>query len=427
MIVCYIINLMKEGGILKNRKKKIFTWTVIAITVVLAIALAVILWFAANPKYTVTFDLNGGTMNITETEVRYGIRYDFPTPTKEGYVFAGWSLNGNSIEPKGVWNLKEDVTLVAVWELRDESGIVYEPKDNGYVAVDYKGVATKTVIVPKSFRGKPVIGINDDAFDRFNDLTDSLKTKYATVYYPSNITYNKESFEINSRVRIVKYDYIKDGEMLFADKEDTVALVGYVGEYYETTVIVPTEYDGKPVSEIAPYVFYESTKFINHSSNSFSTRVMIPESVKTVGEYAFSDCKGLKVSLYYPHETDGFREIVTLERLFSWVKEVEISKGNDEFIDVITIVRPAFGWMMFTHARLYVSLNANGGVVKNDDGIKINGVEMIINQENYVLPVPTREGYDFDGWYNGDKKIEASGEKWPYFEHIELTAKWIEK
>ena len=42
--------------------------------------------------YIVTFDPDGGEVNVTSKEVRYGFPYgDLPTPTKEGYTFKGWN------------------------------------------------------------------------------------------------------------------------------------------------------------------------------------------------------------------------------------------------------------------------------------------------------------------------------------------------
>ena len=42
-------------------------------------------------KYTVTFDANGGTVTPAEQTVTYGSHYgELPTPTREGYTFAGW-------------------------------------------------------------------------------------------------------------------------------------------------------------------------------------------------------------------------------------------------------------------------------------------------------------------------------------------------
>ena len=45
-----------------------------------------------KPKYIVTFDPNGGSVDVTSKEVTYGDPYgELPTPTREGYTFKGWN------------------------------------------------------------------------------------------------------------------------------------------------------------------------------------------------------------------------------------------------------------------------------------------------------------------------------------------------
>ena len=45
-----------------------------------------------NKPYTVTFDANGGTVDLPSKEVKYGKEYGkLPTPTREGYKFVGWN------------------------------------------------------------------------------------------------------------------------------------------------------------------------------------------------------------------------------------------------------------------------------------------------------------------------------------------------
>lgn len=61
-----------------------------------------------------------------------------------------------------------------------------------------------------------------------------------------------------------------------------------------TSVNIPTTYNGKPVTAIAEnaFHFYNSTDS-KHISATRLTSVTIPESVTTIGEYAFYSCRGL--------------------------------------------------------------------------------------------------------------------------------------
>ena len=72
--------------------------------------------------YTVNFDFNGGKAVVDNQEVNsyaseqvFDRILDFPKPKKDGYVLAGWKVNGNLYEDL-VWNLDvENATFVAQW------------------------------------------------------------------------------------------------------------------------------------------------------------------------------------------------------------------------------------------------------------------------------------------------------------------------
>lgn len=64
-------------------------------------------------KYEVTFKTNGGS-EVKSASVKSGNKVEIPeTPTKEGYVFEGWYLNGKEFNFEE--ELEEDITLVAKW------------------------------------------------------------------------------------------------------------------------------------------------------------------------------------------------------------------------------------------------------------------------------------------------------------------------
>ena len=83
----------------------------------LVLMLAIVTLFtltSCSKKFTVTFDTNGGS-RIAPVEVKKGKTVSEPAdPTKDGYVFAGWELDGE--EYKFSAKVKGDITLKAVWE-----------------------------------------------------------------------------------------------------------------------------------------------------------------------------------------------------------------------------------------------------------------------------------------------------------------------
>ncbi len=66
-------------------------------------------------KYTVRFDANGGSAVSTQT-VNYGAKATKPAdPTKAGYTFAGWTLNGKAYDFNTV--VTGNIKLVANWTI----------------------------------------------------------------------------------------------------------------------------------------------------------------------------------------------------------------------------------------------------------------------------------------------------------------------
>lgn len=63
---------------------------------------------SVKPTGTVNYVLNDGTLGAHETEINIGVAYTLPTPTREGYFFAGWYLTA---EPSSVEEARTDATI----------------------------------------------------------------------------------------------------------------------------------------------------------------------------------------------------------------------------------------------------------------------------------------------------------------------------
>lgn len=88
--------------------------------------------------YTLYFNTDGGT-EIEAITADYGTPISVETPTKENYLFAGWTLNGEAYElttmPSG------NVTLKAVWELNTVCNYYLE----AYKTIDGKRVPATSI------------------------------------------------------------------------------------------------------------------------------------------------------------------------------------------------------------------------------------------------------------------------------------------
>ena len=69
-----------------------------------------------NPIMVVAFDANGGELANDELECRFHTMYGaLPVPSREGYVFNGWCLNGRIVSADTKVESTDDHTLVAQW------------------------------------------------------------------------------------------------------------------------------------------------------------------------------------------------------------------------------------------------------------------------------------------------------------------------
>ena len=77
-------------------------------------------WTIVTPRYTVTFDANGGTVSEINKTVINGERYgELPTPDRYNYTFLGWftsPVGGTRVIANSIVNLTEDQTLYAQWK-----------------------------------------------------------------------------------------------------------------------------------------------------------------------------------------------------------------------------------------------------------------------------------------------------------------------
>ena len=72
------------------------------------------------------------------------------------------------------------------------------------------------------------------------------------------------------------------------------------------------------------------------------------------------------------------------------------------------------GWDLITHT---VSFDLDGGAGSAPDTVVVDGKTVSAPED------PTKEGFDFDGWYNGDEKFDFST---PITSDITLKAHWKE-
>ena len=413
------------------------TKKLIIFAVVLLIITTIVLVFTLTKfsgSIVVTYDLDGGTMEETETRVWVDSEYVLPIPSKRGYAFAGWYYGEVYVDTNGIWKYDADVTLTATWEIRDVNGVLFTPVKDGYVVSGFNGDINKTIMIPTVHNDIKVVGIKSDAFAELDTQVEKATNKYIKICIPSSLISNEEVLGLAKNLMICRYSHIDESGLMYLEENGEFSVVGYKGDY-QKAIHIPEEYEGKPVTSIGAHAFYGLTYFVPRLDSDFF-RIRIPRTITSVGEGAFGKCGGIKALLY--NVKDGsVREIIDKSQQYDWYQTVTIANGNDEMLKVISQIIPAFDWGEYSDASYYVRLNAMGGSitklveVKNEDG-KLITIPVDVKDATYrrkyayELPVPVREGYIFDGWYYNDQLVPLYGASWNFNTHIEFVAKWKE-
>ena len=78
--------------------------------------------------YTITFDANGGNVDVTEKAVFYGLAYgELPIPTQAYHTFDGWfTQDGTPVTAETIMKEPKNITLVAHWTQNDASDWILE-------------------------------------------------------------------------------------------------------------------------------------------------------------------------------------------------------------------------------------------------------------------------------------------------------------
>ena len=151
-------------------KQKVKLLIVLAVEFITIAAILLLIFFAGKKSYTVTFDLNGGTLvsGSTVQRVTQGQSADPPEVAKEGASFRSWSASYRYVT--------HDIVIKAVWEYATTPGIEYSAQVVGYdynyceVTGSYKNIAGD-VYIDGLFNGKTVIAIGERAFENRTQIT----------------------------------------------------------------------------------------------------------------------------------------------------------------------------------------------------------------------------------------------------------------
>ena len=421
-------------------------------------------WTANTNK--ITLDANGGTVSPSSLTVTYDANYTLPTPIRTGYKFEGWHTDEDVKVENGKWTGTEDITLIAKWTPLTYTVTFNDTTFSSKVTFNYNytgGPSGYTSTISGTNKlGYPSIpsrsgyvftGWYTDAecknFYDFKGHVYSDMTLYAgwkavkETYNSYNIVYPYNYISSSNRYgyAATNTSEAKQNYIYFVANETGTHSIYFTSYYsdknYDTYVGVTNLTTGKTISATALYDYnssYDKIKFtcnagdvivINfyRSNASYSNTLyfyfngfksITSTAVSGQAQYSKGSNKALTISY---DEMVMFNTITRTGYTFGgWLNgTTEVKSGKWTTMADVTLTQ---NWIAKTNK---LTFNADGGTLPST----IKDSAMIVTYDaEYVLPVPTKPGYEFVGWYDVNGNVLLDG-TWARTADVALKAKWI--
>ncbi len=327
--------------------------------------------------YTVTFDANGGSSVASQTVTEGGVATEPAAPTKSGYTFSGWLINGvayNFATP-----VNANITLVASWTANQGTTpttytVTFDANGGSSVAsqtVEEGQVATEPTAPTKS--GYTFNGwlLNGAAYSFATPVNANITlvaswTENSTQLPKFVVTFNSNGGSTVANQTIVM------GQTATQPADPTKAGYIFAGWYTDAACTNAYNFSTPVNAKITLYAKWDkdTTEFTITFDAAGGTGVNTT--------LTFSDVAN--VTLPTPVK-DGYTFI-------GWYEDGVKVDGITEYRDYNLVAE----WQDNTTIEYTITYNPNGGTLTNS----VTSYTML---DEVVLPTPTKSGYLFIGWY----------------------------
>ncbi len=372
-------------------------------------------------QYTLTINPNGGTWENSSGEQNIHLEYEetmeIAPPTREGYLFTGWSISGAGSKIEG--NLfkmgQENAVLTANWTA-NEFILTVDPSGGSWngsnIVQNMKMISgtTKEIVEPikegYTFTGWSVSGkgssLNSNIFTMGTENA-TLTANWKVNQYPW-ISYHYKQNIGGSGYTLVDADTGR-GEADFGSQvtPNVFAYTGFTSPASQTITIQVDE--DPPVKNKVDYYY---------SRNQYTL------TVNPNGGVYNSSSSNTSYTMYYEETKTIENPTRTGYTFTSWTR----TNGSmtDKVFSMGTVdASLTANWQANTYV---VTFNANGGSTPT------SSKEVTYDSTYGTLPTPTKSGYTFNGWYTassgGDKitsttKVTITGNQTLYAQWTDAT------
>ena len=360
--------------------------------------------------YTITFEVGEDIVFPATKTVTYDAEVTLSAPERAGYTFAGWYIKDTDTQVvSGAWKIANDVTLTAAWTENAKATITFVYADGSSDASTQVYVNTALTDIPNP-QAVAKVGYTVDT----NWYTDSACTTVAnftnitenmTVYAKATantytITYNANGGTVANATQSVVYDSnvtlavpTRDN-YIFHNWKDSAGNIVTNGKWTIANNVTLTADWTEMGKATITFVYADG-------STDSSTQVYIGGSLT-----------GAQILDPTSKAVTGY----TIDANWYTDNTYATVASFDNITASMTV------YAKKTVKNYTVQLNANGGT----------GVAASFNvnyNETITLDVPSKAGYNFLGWYDGESFVAKDSEiKWTYDNsNMTLTAKWEAK
>lgn len=359
-------------------------------------------------SYTITFETEGIEAPAAQT-VTYNSNVEINDLEREGYTFDGWFIKGTTTKvTSGLWTIAENVVLVASWTEMSKATITFVYADGTTDDSTQVYVNTDLTNVPNP-QAKEKEGYSIDAnwyldsactqVASFENITASMTVYAKATANTYTITYNANGGTVASATQKVVYDSnvtlavpTRDN-YTFNNWKDADGNIVTDGKWTLAKDVTLTANWREKSKATITFVYADGTTATAqvYVGGSLAAADVLDPTAKAVAGYIVD-------ANWYTDST--YTTVATFEN-----------------ITASTSV-----YAKKTAKTYTVQLNADGGTGVADSFTVTYGATITLN-------APTKVGYTFNGWYNGDKFVaKDEAISWNYDnDSLTLTAKWTAK